>query len=122
MLSLNYNLYWFFAFLLPLGLYIVLLHSDPVKQLLGLGVMQSSVFLLYIMLAYVEGGAPPILVDGGNLYANPLPHVLILTAIVVAVATLALGLSLINRLIQHDEKNRMGVGRATPPSRQSQRS
>ena len=122
MLPLSYNPYWFFALLLPLGLYIVLLHSEPIKQLMGLGVMQSSVFLLYIMLAYVEGGAPPILTDGNSLYANPLPHVLILTAIVVAVATLALGLSLINRLIQHDEKNRMDDGQATPPSRQSQRS
>ena len=98
------NLYWFFVFLLPLGLAIVLIHTEPIKQLMGLGVMQSSVFLLYIMLAYVEDGAPPILSNGHALYANPLPHVLILTAIVVAVATLALGLSLINRLMQ-DEQN-----------------
>lgn len=97
------GLYWFFVFLLPLGLSIVLIHTEPIKQLMGLGVMQSSVFLLYIMLAYVEDGAPPILSGGHSLYANPLPHVLILTAIVVAVATLALGLSLINRLMEGEQ-------------------
>lgn len=97
------SFYWFFVFLLPLGLSIVLIHVEPIKQLMGLGVMQSSVFLLYIMLAYVEGGAPPILSGDHLLYANPLPHVLILTAIVVAVATLALGLSLINRLMEKEQ-------------------
>ena len=99
---MSYNLYWLFVFLLPLGHYIVLVSDEPIRQLLGLGVMQSSVFLLYIMLAYVSGGVPPILTDNELPHVNPLPHVLILTAIVVAVATLALGLSLINRLIKDD--------------------
>lgn len=107
MLSLDVgaSMYWLFVLLLPLGLYIVLAHREPIKQLMGLGVMQTSVFLLYIMLAYVENGVPPILTTEQVLYANPLPHVLILTAIVVAVATLALGLALVNRLIHDAEDN-----------------
>ena len=115
------SLYWLFVFLLPLGLYIVLAHSEPIKQLMGLCVMQASVFLLYIMLAYVEGGAPPILTEGQALYANPLPHVLILTAIVVAVATLALGLALVNRFIKDDENNSADGGKTGLPSNKLER-
>lgn len=81
------------------GLFIVVSRYNLVKKLVGLSIFQTSVFLFYITLGYVEGGTAPILTgDPDTLYANPLPHVLILTAIVVGVATTALGLALVLRI------------------------
>ncbi|MFQ5968634.1 MAG: sodium:proton antiporter, partial [Acidimicrobiia bacterium] len=54
--------------------------------------------ILYISMSKVEGGTAPIIAEGLTLYSNPLPHVLILTAIVVGVATSALGLALVVRI------------------------
>ena len=91
--------YVVFVVLLLIGLYIVVAHGNLIKKLIGLSIFQSSVFVLFILFAAVRDGAPPILdaaLDGA--YANPLPHVLILTAIVVAIATTALGLSLVVRV------------------------
>ena len=68
------------------------------KKIVGLNVFQVSVFLLYITLGKIKGGTAPILADGIEAYSNPLPHVLILTAIVVGVATTALGLALVVRI------------------------
>ena len=81
------------------GLFIVIARTNLIKKLIGLSIFQTSVFLFYISLGKVAGGTAPIL-DGnpGTLYSNPLPHVLILTAIVVGVATTALGLALILRI------------------------
>lgn len=96
----HYN-YWIFVFLMMLGLYVVVARGNLVKKIVGLNVFQASVFLLYISIGKVLGGTAPILVDGGGApvtYSNPLPHVLILTAIVVGVATTALGLSLVVRI------------------------
>jgi len=106
--------------LMMIGLYIVIASGNLVKRLVGLSVFQTSVFLLYITTSKVFGAAPPILEDykaegeydpaaaasainsasgaGEVIYANPLPHVLILTAIVVGVATLAVGLALVVRI------------------------
>lgn len=122
--------------LMMIGLYVVIATGNLVKRLVGLSIFQTSVFLLYITIGKVFGGAPPILEDykaddgyghGGEgaaygtaeaghaadqaapaadaahqaaevLYSNPLPHVLILTAIVVGVATLAVGLALVVRI------------------------
>ncbi len=84
-----------------IGLYIVVAHGNLIKKLIGLSLFQGSVFVLFILLAAVKDAAPPILdagADPGQLYANPLPHVLILTAIVVSIATTALGLSLVVRI------------------------
>ncbi|MBB53165.1 MAG: Na+/H+ antiporter subunit C [Magnetovibrio sp.] len=81
-----------------MGLYIVIAHGNLIKKIVGLNVFQVSVFLLYITMAKVEGGTAPILAEGIELYSNPLPHVLILTAIVVGVATTALGLALVVRI------------------------
>lgn len=92
-----YN-YWLVVFLMMVGFYIVIAADNLVKKLIGLGIFQVSVFLLYISIGYVDGGAAPILTEGITLYSNPLPHVLILTAIVVGVATLALGLALVVRI------------------------
>ena len=92
--------YWVIMVLMMLGLYIVIAHGNLIKKIVGLNVFQVSVFLLYITMAKVEGGTAPILAEGIELYSNPLPHVLILTAIVVGVATTALGLALVVRI--HD--------------------
>ncbi|MDH3702351.1 MAG: cation:proton antiporter subunit C [Alphaproteobacteria bacterium] len=92
-----YN-YWIVMFLMLAGLYIVVARGNLIKKLVGLNVFQASVFLLYITMGKVEGGTAPILADGFTVYSNPLPHVLILTAIVVGVATTALGLALVVRI------------------------
>ena len=85
--------------LMMTGLFIVIARTNLIKKLIGLSIFQTSVFLFYISLGKVADGTAPIL-DGnpGTLYSNPLPHVLILTAIVVGVATTALGLALILRI------------------------
>lgn len=90
--------YWIVVFLMLAGLYIVVASGNLIKKLVGLNVFQASVFLLYITMGKVEGGTAPILVEGVTVYSNPLPHVLILTAIVVGVATTALGLALVVRI------------------------
>lgn len=90
--------YWLIIVLMMMGLYIVIAHGNLIKKIVGLNVFQVSVFLLYITMAKVEGGTAPILADGITAYSNPLPHVLILTAIVVGVATTALGLALVVRI------------------------
>jgi multicomponent Na+:H+ antiporter subunit C len=104
------------------GLYVVFANRNLIKKLVGLSIFQTSLFLLYITIGKVKGGQPPIVVERDHaslepvmvaaagekaagyaaksdiLYSNPLPHVLILTAIVVGVATLAIGLSLVVRI------------------------
>ena len=85
--------------LMMTGLFIVIARANLIKKLVGLSIFQTSVFLFYISLGKVAGGTAPILDGNPNtLYSNPLPHVLILTAIVVGVATTALGLALILRI------------------------
>lgn len=96
-LANNYN-YWITIFLMVSGLFIVVARSNMIKTLVGLGIFQTSVYLLYLSPGKVLGGTPPIMADGLGPYSNPLPHVLILTAIVVGVATLALGLALVVRI------------------------
>lgn len=134
----QYN-YAIVIILMMTGLYVVFASRNLIKKLAGLSIFQTSVFLLYITVGKVAGGQPPIIVEshGGDhaslepvlvaaageksagyaaaqsdiLYSNPLPHVLILTAIVVGVATLAIGLSLVVRIrevygtIEEDEIN-----------------
>ena len=93
----HYN-YWIAIFLMMAGLYVVVSHGNLVKKIVGLNIFQTSVFLLYITIGKVEGGTAPILDERFTVYSNPLPHVLILTAIVVGVATTALGLALVVRI------------------------
>jgi multicomponent Na+:H+ antiporter subunit C len=81
-----------------IGLYIVVARGNLIKKLVGLGVFQTSVYLLYIGPGKIIGGSAPIIAEGVTKYSNPLPHVLILTAIVVGVATLAVGLALVVRI------------------------
>jgi multicomponent Na+:H+ antiporter subunit C len=85
-------------FLAMVGFYVVVSRGNLVKKVAGLSMFQTSVFILYISMGVVTGGTVPIIVEGGAIYSNPLPHVLILTAIVVGVATTAVALSLIIRI------------------------
>lgn len=93
----HYN-YWIVIFLVMAGLYIVIARGNLIKKLVGLNVFQASVFVLYISFGKIFGGTAPILDKAYDTYSNPLPHVLILTAIVVGVATTALGLALVVRI------------------------
>jgi multicomponent Na+:H+ antiporter subunit C len=90
--------YWIVIVLMMCGFYVVIASHNLVKKLIGLSVFQTSVFILFISVGKVAGGTAPIVVPGAVLYSNPLPHVLILTAIVVGVATLAVGLALTIRV------------------------
>ena len=90
--------YFITIFLMVAGLFTVISRTNLIKKLVGLGIFQTSVYLLYIAPAKLIGGTAPILSDAFTVYSNPLPHVLILTAIVVGVATLALGLALVVRI------------------------
>lgn len=95
--------YWLFCVLMMTGLYIVVARGNLVKKIVGLNIFQTAVFMLYISMGKITGGTAPIFptdmkVDPDVVYSNPLPHVLILTAIVVGIATTSLGLALIVRI------------------------
>ncbi len=92
-----YN-YWIVVVLMMIGFYVVIAQGNLVKKIFGLNIFQVSVFVLYISMSKVDDGTAPILDDRYQVYSNPLPHVLILTAIVVGVATMALGLALVVRI------------------------
>lgn len=93
----HYN-YWIVIVLMMIGFYTVISRGNLIKKIAGLNIFQTSVFLLYISIGNVKGGTTPIVAEGFTKYSNPLPHVLILTAIVVGVATTALGLALVVRI------------------------
>jgi len=92
------NLYSFSIILFCLGLYMALASQDLMKKIFGLGLFQSSVLWFFIGLGKVAGAVPPILSSQAVSYSNPLPHVLMLTAIVVGIATLSLGFALVIRI------------------------
>ena len=92
-----YN-YWVVVVLMMIGLYIVIAHGNLIKKIVGLSIFQTAVFIFYISIANVDGASAPILEEGISRYSNPLPHVLILTAIVVGIATVAVGLALAVRI------------------------
>ena len=93
----HYN-YWIVILLMMVGFYTVISRGNLVKKIAGLNIFQTSVFLLYISIGNIKDGTTPIIAEGFTQYSNPLPHVLILTAIVVGVATTALGLALVVRI------------------------
>ncbi|MDB9772096.1 cation:proton antiporter subunit C [Alphaproteobacteria bacterium] len=91
--------YWIVFILMMIGLFIVIGRKNLLKKIIGLTIFQTSVFLLYITFGKITGGTAPILTEiSSTIYSNPLPHVLILTAIVVGVATTALALALVVRI------------------------
>ncbi len=106
MIALGLFNYWAVIVLMMVGFYTLIARGNLVKKLIGLNIFQTSVILMYVSFAKVSGGTAPILVSAGDhgeaagqvLYSNPLPHVLMLTAIVVGVATLSLGLALVVRI------------------------
>ena len=106
-----YN-FWVVIGLMMGGLYIVISRPNLIKKLIGLAIFQASVFVFYITIGKVSGGPAPIKIDAASVYSNPIPHVLILTAIVVGVSTMAIGLALIVRIqnaygsIEEDKINR----------------
>ncbi len=97
----KYN-YWVSILLMMIGFYGIVAKDNLIKKILGLNIFQTAIFLYFISLGAVKGGTAPIvdekIIQKGYLYANPLPHVLILTAIVVSVATTAVALSLVIRM------------------------
>ncbi|TNF07018.1 MAG: Na+/H+ antiporter subunit C [Gammaproteobacteria bacterium] len=97
MLMELYN-YWVVILLMMTGFYIVIVQGNLIKKLIGLNLFQTSVFIFYISVGKVAGGTAPIQAEGVDVYSNPLPHVLILTAIVVGISTTALALALVIRI------------------------
>ena len=117
MTALGHFNYWAVVVLMMVGFYTLIARTNLVKKLIGLNIFQTSVIMMYISFGKVTGGTAPILLEAVEhteeiaegaeavevvteaiLYSNPIPHVLMLTAIVVGVATLALGLSLVVRI------------------------
>lgn len=92
--------YWAVIVLMMIGLYIMISRGNLVKKIMGMNIFQVSVIMLYVSMGKVRGGTAPILIEGAQdvVYSNPLPHVLMLTAIVVGVATTAVGLALAVRI------------------------
>lgn len=84
--------------LMMVGLYGVIACNNLIKKLISLSIFQTSVLLLYIAAGYVKGGAIPLLTEKASIYVNPLPHVLMLTAIVVGISTIAVGLAIAARI------------------------
>lgn len=99
MITTHYT-YWIIFALMMIGLYAVMSHGNLVKKLIGLNVFQVAVFMFFISLGRVDEGSPPIITEGIEVYSHPLPHVLILTAIVVGVATTSVGVALAIRIFE----------------------
>jgi len=115
--ALGFFNYWAVIVLMMVGFYTLIARGNLIKKLIGLNIFQTSVIIMYVSFGKIAGGTAPILLEAGErgeeavegaegaeaaaeaiLYSNPIPHVLMLTAIVVGVATLALGLSLVVRI------------------------
>lgn len=95
----GYLIYIFAIVILASALFIMLTSDNYLRKIIGLCVFQSAVLVFYIALGKVTGGIVPIEANSnGKGYTSPLPHVLMLTAIVVGFATLAVGLALIHRI------------------------
>jgi multicomponent Na+:H+ antiporter subunit C len=95
---------WMIVLVLLIGLYTLIAHDNLIKKVMGLNIFQSGVVLLYVSMGTVTGGTPPVLLEPTAglavpvIYSNPVPHVLMLTAIVVGVATTALALAIVVRI------------------------
>ena len=95
----RYN-YWMAIILMLIGLYALIAKQNLIKKIIRLNIFQTAIFLFYISFADVSGGTAPIYLPEGTgaLYVNPVPHVLMLTAIVVGVSITAVALSLVARI------------------------
>ena len=93
----HYN-FWVSVIVMMIGFYNVIASDNLVKKLIGLGIFQSAVFLMYISIGKISGATAPIAHENFGTFSNPLPHVLILTAIVVGIATTAVGLAIAVRI------------------------
>lgn len=119
MIDFEYTLghvnYWLITCVMMVGLYTLISRTHLIKKLAGLAMFQTAVILFYVSLGKVSGGTVPIVADEYSLYANPLPQVLMLTAIVVGVATTAVGFALAIRIkeayqsVDEDEINQMDL-------------
>jgi len=99
------NYYYMVAIILfVIGMYTMLTHSNMIKKVIAMNIMDASVFLMFVAVGYAHGSQAPIITEGNDvLYANPLPGALILTGIVVAVSVTAYALSLIVKIYRHYE-------------------
>ena len=102
----KYN-YWIYISLMMIGLYAMIVKNNLVKKIIGMNILQTSIILFYVSIGAKKGATLPIIAHGHNGgshavhavdFINPLPHVLMLTAIVVAVATLGVALALALRI------------------------
>ena len=97
----KYN-YWMFIVLMMVGLYAIIVKNNLIKKIIGMNIVQTAIILFYISTSAKRGATLPIINHHGGSdhavhaidYINPLPHVLMLTAIVVSVATLGVALAL----------------------------
>ena len=90
--------YWMVIILMMIGFYIIIANNNLVKKIIGINIFQTSIFIMFISMGKVMDGTAPILNNLNTLYSSPLPHVLILTAIVVGISTTALALAIIIRI------------------------
>ena len=96
--------YWGYIIIMLTGMYAMIAKRNLMKKIIGLGIFQTSIMLFYVAIGSKKGAPIPILASGAGPavspmdYINPLPHVLMLTAIVVSVATLGVALSLLQQI------------------------
>ncbi|HKK34134.1 MAG TPA: cation:proton antiporter subunit C [Desulfomicrobiaceae bacterium] len=102
----KYN-YWAYIVIMMVGLFAMIAKRNLIKKMIGLSIFQTSIMLFYVAIGAKKGATIPILLSGtdphhidATMYVNPLPHVLMLTAIVVGVATLGVALALILRIYE----------------------
>lgn len=101
----KYN-YVIYVTMMMIGFYGMIGKKNLIKKCIGINIFQYSLFLFFISMADINGGTAPIIIEPAQaaalgidiMYVNPLPHVLILTAIVVCVSTTAVALSLVIRI------------------------
>jgi multicomponent Na+:H+ antiporter subunit C len=118
LLLAKYN-YWIYAVIMMIGLYAMLAKNNLIKKIIGMGIFQTGIIVFYVSIGAKRGGTIPIIEHGHGAevheainaldYVNPLPHVLMLTAIVVSVGTLGVALAIALRIyteyntLQEDE-------------------
>ncbi len=104
----NYN-YWLYIVLMMIGLYAMIAKNNLIKKLVGMNIFQTSIILFYVSIGCKKGATIPIIQHGAGAghhvidpshYVNPLPHVLMLTAIVVSVSTVGVALALAIKIYQ----------------------